>query len=79
MSLEKLTEIIVKTAGCDPKDVHPDAELVDLGIGSLKAITLLFDIEEAFDIEISNEVIPSIVTVNDIQENLSRVVSHNPA
>ena len=79
MSFEKLTEIIVKAAGCDPEDVNPDAELVDLGIGSLKAMTLLFDIEEAFDIEIPNEVIPSILTVNDIQENLSRFISHNPA
>lgn len=78
MSSEKLTEIIAKAAGCDSEDVKPDAELEALGIGSLKAITLLFDIEEAYNIEIPNEVIPTIVTVNDIQENLSRIVSDNP-
>ena len=78
MSSEKPTEIIAKATGCDPEDVKPGAELEALGIGSLKAITLLFDIEEAFDIEIPNEVIPAIVTVNDIQDNLSRVVSNNP-
>ena len=44
----------------------------------IEGTTPLNDIEEAFDIEIPNEVIPSIVTVNDIQENLSRVVSDNP-
>ena len=79
MSLEKFTEIIVKATDCDPEDINPDAEFADLGNVSLKAITLLFDIEEAFDIEIPNDIIPSIVTVNDIQENLSRVVSYNPA
>jgi acyl carrier protein len=71
MSIEKLTEIIVETGGCKPEDVKPDAELTALGIGSLKAITLLFDIEEAYDIEIPNEIIPSIITVKDIQEKLA--------
>lgn len=71
MSIEKITEIIVKTGGCNPEDVKPDAELEALGIGSLKAITLLFDIEEAFDIEIPNEIIPSIITVKDIQDKLA--------
>lgn len=79
MSSEKLTEIIAKAADCDPRDVKPDAELESLGIGSLKAITLIFDIEEAYNIEIPDEAIPSMLTVNDNQENLSRVVSVNPA
>ena len=71
MSLEKITEIIVRTGGCQPEDVKPEAELTALGIDSLKAITVLFDIEEAFDIEIPNEIIPSIVTVKDIQDKLT--------
>ena len=70
MALEKITEIIVKTGGCKPEDVKPDVELAALGIDSLKAITLLYDIEEAYDIEIPNEVIPSIVTVKDILDKL---------
>lgn len=70
MSIEKITEIIAETGGCKPEDVKPDAELTSLGIGSLKAITLLYDIEEAYDIEIPNEIIPSIVTVKDIQDKL---------
>ncbi len=71
MSLENIREIIVKTAGCPPEAVAPDAELTELGIDSLKAITMLYDIEETFDIEIPNEVIPSIVTVQDIQDKLA--------
>ncbi|MEA2115081.1 MAG: phosphopantetheine-binding protein [Thermodesulfobacteriota bacterium] len=71
MSIEKITKFIVKTGGCNPEDVEPEAELEALGIDSLKAITLLFDIEEAYDIEIPNEIIPSIITVKDIQDKLA--------
>jgi acyl carrier protein len=70
MILEKIAEIIVKTAHCRPEDVKLDTELTDLGIDSLKAITVLFELEDEFDIEIPNEVIPSIVTVRDIVRRL---------
>jgi len=66
MILEKIAEIIVKTVHCKIEDVKPETELVALGVDSLKALTVLFELEEAFDIEIPNEMIPSIVTVNDI-------------
>ena len=70
MVLEKVTEIIVNTARCKAEDVIPGAELEALGIDSLKAITLVFELEETFDIEIPNEAITSIVTVNDILDKL---------
>ena len=70
MVLEKVTEIIVNTARCKAEDVIPEAELEALGIDSLKTITLVFELEEAFDIEIPNEAIASIVTVNDILHKL---------
>lgn len=71
MVLEKVTEIIVNTARCKTEDVIPEAELEALGVDSLKAITVIFEIEEAFDIEIPNEAITSIVTVNDILDKLN--------
>ncbi len=70
MIFEKVAEIIVNTAHCKIEDIRPEAELQALGVDSLKAITVIFELEEAFDIEIPNEVIPSIVTVNDILERL---------
>lgn len=71
MIFEKVAEIIVNTAHCKIEDVRPESELKVLGIDSLKAITVIFELEEAFDIDIPNEVIPSIVTVNDILEKLN--------
>ncbi len=73
MILEKITEIIVNTTHCSADDVTPDASLVSLGLTSLDTITMLFELEEAFDIEIPNEIIPSIITVNDILEKLKNI------
>ncbi len=73
MVLNKVAEIIVNTANCKIEDVTPEAELAALGVDSLKAITVVFELEEAFDIEIPNEVIASIVTVNDILERIEEI------
>lgn len=75
MIFEKVAEIIVSTANCKVEDVLPETKLEALGVDSLKAITVIFELEEAFDIEIPNEVIPSIVTVEDIMHKL-RVLHH---
>jgi acyl carrier protein len=79
MVFKKVTEVIIKTAHCKPEDVKPETELITLGIDSLKALTVLFELEEAFDIEIPNELIPSIVTVNDIVERLSVLINKSVA
>lgn len=70
MALDKVAVIIAKAAHCNIEDITPETELVALGIDSLKAITVLFELEEAFDTEIPNELISSIVTVNDILDKL---------
>jgi acyl carrier protein len=71
MSLETVASIIAKTIHCNIEDIKPDTKLESLGLTSLDTITVLFDLEEAYDIEIPNEVIPSIVTVNDILDKLN--------
>lgn len=73
MTLDKVAEVIAKTAHCNIEDVTPETQLEELGIDSLKAITVLFELEEAFDIEIPNELISSINTVNDILEKLEDI------
>lgn len=75
MVLDKVAEIIAKTAHCRTEDVTPETKLEALGIDSLKAITVLFELEEAYDIEIPNELISSITTVSDILDKLDTVNS----
>ncbi len=43
-------EIIAKQAKIDVSTIKPESTLKDLGIASLEAIELIFDIEEHFDI-----------------------------
>ncbi len=71
MVLDKVAELIAKVVHCKIEDVRPETELVALGIDSLKTISLIFELEEAFDVEIPNEAITSIVTVGDILEKLN--------
>ncbi len=73
MAIDKVMEIIARTAHCKIEDIKPETELAALGIDSLKAITVLFELEEAFDTEIPNELITSITTVNDILDKLETV------
>ncbi len=71
MSFDKVAEIIAKSAHCEIEDINPDTKLETLGIDSLKAITVLFELEETFDVEIPNELISSITTVGDILDKLT--------
>ena len=73
--LNKVAETIAKIAPCNVEDVKPETKLIDLGIDSLKAVSVLFELEEVFDIEIPNELIPSIVTVNDILQKLEETIN----
>lgn len=72
MSLEIIATIIAETTQCKIEDITPDAELISLGLTSLDTITVLFELEEAFDIEIPNEIIPSIITVGDMLEKIEQ-------
>ncbi len=47
---EQVFEIIAKQARTEVTNIRPDSTLKDLGIASLEAIELLFDIEEHFNI-----------------------------
>lgn len=47
---QQVSEIIAKQAKLDVAMVKPESTLKDLGIASLEAIELIFDIEEHFNI-----------------------------
>ena len=57
-----------------PQDITMETSLRDLGIDSLRAITILYELEERFDIEIPNQVIEQISTVGDIVKYLDQVL-----
>lgn len=65
--LEKVADIIVNQLGVEKEAVVPAANVVnDLGADSLDVVELVMALEEAFDMEISDEDAENIQTVQDI-------------
>ncbi len=66
-TFEKVKDIIVDSLSCDAEDVTLEASLTDdLEADSLDAVELIMAVEDAFDIEISDEKASAMKTVNDI-------------
>ncbi|HEY8683651.1 MAG TPA: phosphopantetheine-binding protein [Rhodanobacter sp.] len=52
---QQVFEIIAKQAKIDVATITPESTLKDLGIASLEAIELIFDIEEHFNINFPDQ------------------------
>jgi acyl carrier protein len=49
---QTIIEIIAKTSGIEPVKVRLDATLKDLGVHSLDAVQVLFEIEDHFNVRV---------------------------
>ncbi len=64
---EAALEVLAAVSGADGESLRPDMDLVaDLGIDSLKALRLLVELEDRFDVEINDEDATRISTVGDV-------------
>ena len=71
---EKLIDIIAEQLSVDKAKVVSGASFVDdLGADSLDLVELIMAMEEAFDIEIADEVAEKITTVKDAIEHVNTV------
>jgi len=67
MDKSKIVDIIAETLSIDKSKIVPEANLQnDLGADSLDAVELTLAFESELDIEISDEEIAKIKTVQDI-------------
>ena len=75
---ENLQAIVIKEisdhAQCNPSGLTLDVKLEALGIDSLGAITVLYNLEDKLGIEIPNEELESLATVEDILTKLQLLV-----
>jgi acyl carrier protein len=70
---DKVVDIIVEQLSVDKSKVVPGASFVDdLGADSLDLVELIMAMEEAFDIEIPDEVAEKITTVQDAIEHVNK-------
>jgi acyl carrier protein len=71
---QKLIDIIAEQLSVEKDKVVSQASFVDdLGADSLDLVELIMAMEEAFDIEIADEVAEKIVTVQDAVNHISTV------
>lgn len=71
---EKLIDIIAEQLSVDKDKVVPGASFVDdLGADSLDLVELIMAMEEAFDIEIADDVAEKITTVQHAIDHINKV------
>jgi acyl carrier protein len=71
--LERVRKIIVERLDVDPSEVTPEASIKeDLGADSLDVVDLIMELEEEFDLEISDEEAEKITTVGDVVEYINK-------
>ena len=66
---------IAKQKKLDPSSISIDSTLADLGISSLEAITVVYEIEEEFDVEVPSEKLEDLRTVPDIVAGIGELIS----
>ncbi len=71
---DKLIDIIAEQLSVDKEKVVPAASFVDdLGADSLDLVELIMAMEEAFEVEIADEVAEKIITVQDAINHIQSV------
>jgi acyl carrier protein len=64
---ERVKKIIVDRLGVDEAEVTPEASFKDdLGADSLDVVELVMELEEEFDLEISDEDAEKVTTVGEV-------------
>jgi len=64
---DKALDVLAAVSGKERASIAPDMELVaDLGVDSPKALRLLADLEDALDVEISDEDAARMESVGDV-------------
>lgn len=72
---DKVAELIVAQLPVTIEQVKPESRLVeDLGADSANVMILVFDLEREFDIQVDNDALAGVHTVDDIVKYLVKAV-----
>ena len=66
---------IAKQKGLDASGIGLNSSLPELGVNSLDAISIVYDIEDRFNIEVPNAMLADLTSVRDIVDKLSTLIT----
>jgi acyl carrier protein len=72
---EKVLDLIASTKRLPREQVSLNSTFAELGLDSLDAINLIFEVESQFDVSVSNEVANSIHSVPELVEKLKLLLA----
>ena len=68
-TMDKIKQIVVDKLSVEESDITPEKKFIDdLGADSLDIVELIMALEEEFGVEIPDEDVEKIVTVNDAMD-----------
>ncbi len=73
-TFQTIQRMIAEQFELKPEDLVPDATLQLLGLDSLSVIEFMFNIEDAFNIKLSNELLENIKTLQDVVNIIDKQV-----
>lgn len=75
---ERVRQIIAKYLDIAVQRIEPDSPLADLGVDSLAALELVFEIEEEFKVTVPDERLPELATVKAVCERIEALQGTGP-
>jgi acyl carrier protein len=75
---EKVIATLASVKRIPAEKIALDTNLQEMGIDSLDVFSLLFELENAFQISIPDDDVRSIKTVNDIVEGIKKLLAAAP-
>ncbi len=74
---EKVLDLIAATKRLPREQVTVNSSFEELGLDSLDAINLIYEVETEFDVSVSNEVANSITSVPQLVEKLKILLAES--
>lgn len=71
-------EAIARQKRLPLSEIHADSSLESLGISSLEAITIMYELEEIFSVQVENEALQDLHTVQDVVSEIGRLIEAKP-
>ena len=75
MTADEIIQIIAEEMEIPPENISHDMTLEQLEIDSLRAMILLHDFEDRYDIDFPDEDIADLYTIGDIINKLEKVMT----